>query len=149
MRLLVCLLLLIAPAWAQVIEFACEPGDAQIYRVDQGRETLLGMANRPVSFRRDQLPDKLILLYRRPGWLDATVEVKRRDLEHPRYPANGRALCLTPGISLRDRGYQFWFAASTCLPWIAAVVAITTVLSVAQKVVMDRQKRPPQPLGSR
>ena len=101
-----------------------------------------------LAFRLKGRGGEIDILARR-GRVLAAVEVKRRDLERPRYPANGRSLCLTPGISLRDRGYQFWFAASTCLPWIAAVVAITTVLSVAQKVVMDRQKRTPQPLGSR
>lgn len=147
MRFLLGLLVLTAACWAQgpSIEFACEPPDTQVYRQDG---TLLGQANQPVPFPRSGLPEELVLVFKRPGWVPAERTVKRKDLEGPRYPAKGRGICLIPGISLQDRAHQFWFAASACLPWIGVIVVITALLGIGQKAMEKRQKLPPRPLGS-
>ncbi len=150
MRLLFWLLILTAPCWAQAIEFGVEPPDAEVYRLhDDGSQTLLGLANRPVKLVRTELPDKVVLLFRRPGWQDAMVQVRKRDLQGDRYPVRARAVCLNPGRTLSDRGQQFLYATSSCLPWIGAIVLVTALLGVGQKAMARRQgKSAPGPLGS-
>lgn len=150
MRLLFCLLILTAPCWAQVIEFGVEPPDAEVYRVaDNGSQTLLGLANRPVKLVRSDLPDAVVLLFRRPGWQDAMVQVRKRDLEGDHYPVRARAVCLNPGRTLSDRGHQFLYATSACLPWLGAIVLVTALLGVGQKAMARRQGHgAPRPLGS-